>query len=192
MKLVTALEYEKLRDDANLNKIILHKDGKFYHIYEWSAWLVKTVVCTEEYQSQRGDAKILAANRYNSKNGEYIMAGFPLESVSKYIPQYDAMEEMEGGDLQLSVALSSEMAMMTIDDMRKAFEEWKTEQPFKEGRNAKSVQQITNGDPRPGALARSGVFQIMTEIIAYPIETSTPAQNIEFLSKIKQKLVALL
>ena len=67
MKLVPALEYEKLRDDANLNKIILHKDGKFYHIYEWSAWLVKTVVCTEEYQSQRGDAKILAANRYNSK-----------------------------------------------------------------------------------------------------------------------------
>ena len=50
MKLVPALEYEKLRDDANLNKIILHKDGKFYHIYEWSAWLVKTVVCTEEYQ----------------------------------------------------------------------------------------------------------------------------------------------
>lgn len=192
MKLVPALEYEKLRDDANLNKIILHKDGKFYHIYEWSAWLVKTVVCTEEYQSQRGDAKILAANRYNSKNGEYVMAGFPLESVSKYIPQYDAYEEMEGGDLQMSVALSSEMAMMTIDEMHKAFDEWKAQQPFKESRNAKSVQQITNGDPRSGVLARSGVFQIMAEVIAYPIEASTPTQNIEFLSKIKQKLIALL
>ena len=192
MKLVPALEYEKLRDDANINKIILHKDGKFYHIYEWSAWLVKTVVCTEEYQSQRGDAKILAANRYNSENGEYVMAGFPLESVSKYIPQYDTLEEMEGGDLQVSVPLSPEMAMMTFDEMRKAFDEWKAEQPFKEGRNVKSVQQITNGDPRPGVLARSGVFQIMAEVIAYPIEASTPAQNVEFLSKIKQKLIALL
>jgi len=192
MKLVPALEYEKLRDDANINKIILYKDGKFYHIYEWSAWLVKTVVCTEEYQSQRGDAKILAANRYNSKNGEYVMAGFPLESVSKYIPQYDALEEIEGGDLQISVALSPEMAMMTTDEMQKTFDEWKAQQPFKEGKNAKSAQQVTNGDPRPGALARSGVFQIMAEVIAYPIETSTPAQNIEFLSKIKQKLVALL
>lgn len=42
MKITPALEYEKLRQDADSqNKIILHKDGKFYHVYEWSAWLLK-------------------------------------------------------------------------------------------------------------------------------------------------------
>lgn len=39
MRLTPALEYEKLRQDADsLNKIILNKDGKWYHVYEWSAW----------------------------------------------------------------------------------------------------------------------------------------------------------
>ena len=44
MKITPALAYEKLRQDAqSQNKIILHKDGKFYHVYEWSAWLLKSV-----------------------------------------------------------------------------------------------------------------------------------------------------
>ena len=86
MKITPALAYEKLRQDAqSQNKIILHKDGKFYHVYEWSAWLLKTLVCTEELQRERGDAKMLQVNRFVTKSGEYVLAGFPLESVSKYI-----------------------------------------------------------------------------------------------------------
>lgn len=39
MKLVPALEYEKLRTDKeSWCKMMLHKDGKFYHVYEWSAY----------------------------------------------------------------------------------------------------------------------------------------------------------
>ncbi len=87
MRLTPALAYEKLRQDADsMNKIILNKDGKWYHVYEWSAWLLKTVVCTEEMQQARGDAKPLAVSHCNTKTGDYVMAGFPLESVAKYIP----------------------------------------------------------------------------------------------------------
>ena len=65
MKITTALAYENLRNDADSqNKIILHKDGKFYHVYEYSAWLLKTIVCTEEMQKERGDAKPLQVNRF--------------------------------------------------------------------------------------------------------------------------------
>ena len=50
MKLSLALEYERLREDpASWNKIYLNHDGKFFHAYEWSAWLIKTVACTEEF-----------------------------------------------------------------------------------------------------------------------------------------------
>ena len=62
MKLSAALEYENIRrNPADWNKIYLNHDGKFFHAYEWSAWLIKAVVCTEEYQQQRGDAKMLTA-----------------------------------------------------------------------------------------------------------------------------------
>ena len=60
MRLTPALEFEKLRKDPeSWNKIFLHKDGKFFRAYEWSAWLIKTVVCTEEMQKERGDQKML-------------------------------------------------------------------------------------------------------------------------------------
>ena len=45
MLIVPALEYEKIRQEAeSWNKIILHREGKFYRVYEWSLWLIKTIV----------------------------------------------------------------------------------------------------------------------------------------------------
>jgi hypothetical protein len=157
MKITPALAYEKLRQDAqSQNKIILHKDGKFYHVYEWSAWLLKTLVCTEELQKERGDAKMLQINRFVTKSGEYVLAGFPLESVSKYIPEYDEINEMEGGDLCVSITLSDEMQQLATDQLQTKFEEWKQKQPIKEGR--KSNREIHSGNKQAPAMARS-VFQ---------------------------------
>ena len=191
MKITPALAYEKLRQDAqSQNKIILHKDGKFYHVYEWSAWLLKTIVCTEDFQRERGDAKMLQVNRFVTKSGEYVLAGFPLESVSKYIPEYDEIQDMEDGDLCISITLSDDMQQLTTDQLQAMFEEWKADQPVKEGR--KSNAQIHKGDKQAAALARSGVFGIIAEVLSYPVEQKSPAENIEFISQLKQRIVALL
>jgi hypothetical protein len=191
MRITPALAYEKLRQDAeSQNKIILHKDGKFYHVYEWSAWLLKTLVCTEELQRERGDAKMLQVNRFVTKSGEYVLAGFPLESVSKYIPEYDDIQEMEGGDLSITITLSDDMQQLSTEQLLTMFEEWKQDQPIKEGR--KSTREIHAGNSQAPTLARSGVFAIISEVLSYPIEQKTPAENIEFISKMKQSIVALL
>jgi hypothetical protein len=56
MQIIAAIEYDRLRKEPDTwNKVILHREGKFYRAYEWSAWLIKTVVCTEEFQAQRED-----------------------------------------------------------------------------------------------------------------------------------------
>ena len=96
MLIVPALEYEKQRQQpADWNKVILHREGKFYRTYQWSLWLIKTFVCTEEFQKQRGDDKMLSAKRYvGKKTGEYAMSGFPVESLSKYIPEYQAVRRL--------------------------------------------------------------------------------------------------
>lgn len=191
MKISPALSYEKLRQDAvSQNKIILHKDGKFYHVYEWSAWLLKTLVCTEELQKERGDAKMLQVNRFVTKSGEYVLAGFPLESVGKYIPEYDDLQEMEDGDLCVSITLSDEMKQLTTEQLQAMFEEWKKAQPIKEG--CKSNAHIHKGDQQAPTLARSGVFSIISEMLSYPVEQKTPAENIEFISQMKQRIAALL
>lgn len=191
MRLASALEYEKIREGAeNWNKIILHKDGKFYHVYEWSAWLVKMFVCTEEFQKERGDKTILSVGRYKTKVEEYAMLGFPVESVSKYIPDYEKVRETEDGDLELTVNLPLE-GDETFEDIQQRFEEWKQSVPFKEN-SQKGRKTITNSDGSAAVLARSGMFQILAEIVSYPVETKTPAENIEFISVLKQKVASLL
>ena len=42
MQIIAAIEYDRLRKEPeNWNKVILHREGKFYRAYEWSAWLIK-------------------------------------------------------------------------------------------------------------------------------------------------------
>ena len=191
MKLSSALSYEKLRQDADSqNKIILNKDGKWYHVYDWSAWLLKSVACTEEMQKERGDAKALTVSSYNTKTGDYVIAGVPFDSVAKYIPEYETMCEMEDGDLSISVTLPDSLSTLTPEEMQNSYNSWKEAQPIKE--NRKSVRQIVSGDPKPSALARSGVFGIIQEVLSYPVEQKTPTENIEFISQLKQRIVSLL
>jgi len=191
MRLASALEYEKIREGAeNWNKVILHKDGKFYHVYEWSAWLVKMFVCTEEFQKERGDKTILSVGRYKTKVEEYAMLGFPVESIGKYIPEYGEVKELEDGDLELTVDMPLE-GDENFEVLQQRFEEWKQSVAFKESR-PKSRKDITNGDGSAAILARSGMFQILAEIVSYPVETKTPAENIEFISTMKRKVASLL
>lgn len=192
MKLSAALEYENQpRTEADKNKIYLHKDGKFYHAYERSAWLIKTVACTEEFQRQRGDAKMLQSMLYKTRNSEYIIMGFPLESVGKYIPQYLSATPVEdgGGDMIIELALPTDMDGMTLEDMDAAYHEWRSQQPVKEAGGKGSQQQ--HGQQRQ-AERRGGLFSIVAEVLAYPIESKTPTDNAAFIADMKARLSALL
>ena len=188
MKLIPALEYESLREENAKNEIYVHKDGKFYHIYEWSAWLVKTFVCTEDFQRERGDESILQALRYKAKGKDYVVLGFPLESLSKYIPEYGTVEQLEGDDLKICINLADDV---DYEEMTNNFEEWKASCPAKETKK-KGRRDVVYGDGTAPMLARSGLFQIVSKILSYPLESSTPTQNIEFLGKLRQEVAALL
>lgn len=191
MRLNAALEYEKLREDeSNWNKLILHKDGKFYHAYEWSAWLIKTVVCTEEFQKARQDNSILSALHFITKNNDYVMLGFPLESLSKYIPKYEDVKALEGDDIEITIALPVDEGR-TYESMSEAFGAWRAECPVKEP-NKGAGKNVLKGVSQAAVLNRSGIFQIVAQVMAYPVEKSTPSENIEFISNLKQQVAQLL
>ncbi|MBQ9295491.1 MAG: hypothetical protein IJ219_11315 [Bacteroidaceae bacterium] len=190
MRLTPALEYEKLREDAaSWNKIFLHKDGKFFHAYEWSAWLIKTVVCTEDFQRQRGDEKMLTAYRYVTKKGEYASIGFPLESLSKYMPLFGSVDFQTIEDYAEFTVPVESIGSATYEELAAAFEQWKQTLPEKE---TKAVAR-----PRPTAQvdtqgSRMGMFQILSQILSYPLEAKTPQENMDFIATLKQQLASLL
>lgn len=190
MKLRAALEYEKVRsNDDGLNRIILHKDGKFYHAYEWSAWLIKTIVCTEEIQQERGDAKLLQVFRYKTKDTEYIMLGFPVDVIGKFIPNYTNCEPIkDSNDLSIEIELPEES---NYEEMLEEFDSWK--QTCEEKLTKKNLSNAgIKHDTRSADLSRSGLFGIITKILAYPLERATQVQNIEFIGNLKSEASALL
>jgi hypothetical protein len=190
MKLNIALENEKNRSDNNTwNKIFLHRDGKFYHAYEWSAWLIKTYVCTEDFQKQRGDAKLLSAFLYQTKNSEYVILGFPVESIGKYIPQYEEIVPMENGDLELSVDIDfgDDMPYETLCGI---YEQWRATCEIRESKKQQNINAQRNNNAED--LSRMGVFHILSKVLSYKVEKATPVENIEFISNLKYEIAQLL
>ena len=187
MKLVAAIEYEKIRnDEESKNKILLNKDGSFYHVYDWSAWLVCSVCCVGE------GVPTPKVQRYTGKDKEYVMYGFPLQSLSKYIPEYKSVQTIEGDDLIVEVELPDADTFGTVDDMDAAYKAWRETLPVAEPKRAKGQKDITNGNSQSANLGRSGLFHIASQILSYPVESSTPAQNIEFISRLRQQIAELL
>ena len=191
MKLTPALEFEKLRDDAeSWNKIFLHKDGKFFRAYEWSAWLIKTIVCTEDFQKERGDVKILAANRYVTKKGEYVSVGFPLESLSKYMPSFGDVDFSTIEDYAEFTVEVADKEDVTYEDLQRAFFEWKQSLPEKDTKGGqKPSRQVANVDTDGG---RMGMFQIASQVLSYPLESKTPKDNYDFIALLRRQFAALL
>lgn len=191
MKLTPALEFEKLREDAeSWNKIFLHKDGKFFRAYEWSAWLIKTLVCSEAFQKERGDVKILAANRYVTKKGEYVSVGFPLESLSKYMPNYEDVDFETIEDYATFTVEMSDEEDVTYEALQAAFMEWKQSLPEKDTRGGQKTTRSTARVDSEGS--RVGMFQILSQVMSYPLESKTPSDNAEFIASLKRQLAALL
>lgn len=199
MKLAQALELEIQRQKREKwDKIYLHKDGKFFRAYEWSAWLIKTIACTEEFQKERGDPKMLTANRYKTKNNDYVCVGFPLESLSKYMPKfkdvdYATIEDYMEFDLKLE-----NNPDLTYEDIKAHFDNWKDTLQEKEVTKSSSKTSTVTGSGSSSneniatATGKDGIFSIVSQILSYPIESSSLIDNLNFLMKLRSQLSALL
>lgn len=191
MKPSEAIEKENQRQDPSTwNKIYLHKDGSFYHAYEWSAWLIKTIICTEEFQKQRNDSVILSAIRYNNKKslGEYVIVGFPLTSLSKYIPTYKDTDLTESGDIIVEIEIP-DVQNKSYNDLYSDFVNWKEsceikEQKQKEPKPKSSISIATKYS--------MGLFSIATQVLSYPLESSSAQDNIDFIATLRKQVANLL
>lgn len=193
MKLTPALENEKLRQDrSSWNKIYLHKEGKFFRAYDWSAWLIKKFVCTEELQKERGDVKMLTANRYITKKGEYVSVGFPLESLSKYMPSFESVDFESIDDYaQFDVQMECD-ENVTYEELVALFEEWKNSLPEKDTKHAEKKPTDRSVPFIDTMNGRMGIFQIVSQILSYPLSQKTPVDNAEFILMLQRQLSMLL
>ena len=95
----------------------------------------------------------------------------------------------ESDDMEITVGI--DFGEADYETLQQMYEEWFANCPIKEKRG-KSNAAITHSDGKAPALARSGIFAILVRVLSYPVEAKTPAENIEFISQLRQEVAALL
>jgi hypothetical protein len=112
------------------------------------------------------------------------MLGFPVESISKFIPTHKDISPLPDSPDDISIEIDINLnGDETYEQLQHRFESWRGTLPEPASKNNKA----NNESPR-----KTGAFQIIADLIAYPLERRTADENIEFISSLKQKAAELL
>jgi hypothetical protein len=197
MDLINALEKEKIRESKeDWNKIYLHSDGKFYYAYSWSSWLIKTLVCTEEFQNNRGDERPLVVSHCKIKNYEYTVIGFPKESISKFIPQYKDLKTLDKSTMQITIEIPISNNT-NYESLLKSFNGWMLSFPIKETKNStnphkKESNIKSDKNSILELIKNSEHYNTFKSLLSHPLETATPEENIKLIRDLKNSFIDLL
>lgn len=191
LKEVFAIE-DSREQRSERNTVHLFKMGGFLEAYDWSAWLISQVTFNDDVRMQTKDRTPIKVRRRKRTDieGTYCTVGFPATSLDKYIPERTdfAMD----GDAHCIVTVTLPQA--TIDDLRKQYTDWVNAQPVEEPREKKQKTHAADAAAEPAQPAQQLPVKagILSQIMAYPLSDSTPANNAAFIASLKQQIADIL
>ena len=160
----------------------LYREGSFMRAYEWSAWL---------YVKIYSEMKVTT---WQVKSLGKVMAfvGFPHTSMEKYTPK--GAQVVPEADGSVKVILPAEEVPTDLQGMKGEFETWKGSLPVEDAQlKVRERREVPFDVPQSATASRpDGVFSILQRIMSYPLENATPAENIQFISKLKHSVSSLL
>lgn len=194
LKEVFAIE-DSREQRSEWNTVHLFKMGQFLEAYDWSAWLVSQVTFNDEVRMQTKDRMPIKVRRRKRTDidGTYCTVGFPASSLDKYIP--DRTDFKMEGDAHCIATITLPQA--TIDEMRKQYTDWVNAQPVEGPREKKQKLHTADVAAEPAQAAHTvqqlpAKAGILSQIMAYPLNASTPADNAAFIASLKQQIADIL
>ena len=163
-------------------KVYLYREGTFFHAFNQSAWLLTTFIYSEDFRKSLGDERGLQVTHTMSKQaGDYLVAGFPVRSLDKYITGCDVSEEEE---VFLCSINPMYMPVQQAEVFQAQYELFKSAIPTKDQKPKKgsSVEVLALGQRMNG---KGGVFDIIRQIMTYRLEESNPIEAMNFVSRLK-------
>ena len=174
------------------NTVHLFKMGGFLEAYDWSAWLISQVTFNDAVRMQTKDRMPIKVRRRKRTDieGTYCTVGFPATSLDKYIPERTDFK-MEG---EAHCIATVTLPQSTIDEMRKHYTDWVNAQPIEGPKEKKKKTHTADAAAEPAQPtqqlpAKAG---ILSQIMAYPLSASTPADNAAFIASLKQQIADIL
>lgn len=176
------LEIERNRMfNGPYSTIYLFQEGTFFRAYEWSAWLCCRYV--NQFKATRREQKISS-----EVDSTLVFIGFPITSLSKYLPEDAHTATNEDKSVTITLPLSifneSEDQKSLLED----YNHWKQSIPLTATRKGSLKEDLKNVlDAPPHRLS-----EVMLRVLAFPIEQKTPMECMSFIAEIKQQLTTLL
>lgn len=173
-----AVEIENQRASADV--IHLFREGTFWRAYEMSAWLC--VRCLHEFKATKRQMKDVAQ--------PVVFVGFPASSFDKWVP--DNLERQVVDDKHVVVMVGADRLPSTEpEELADMFAIWKDNVELSPASKPKEKMKQPGDTSRPAATAHS-LTEVMKQILAYPLESKSPVDNMLFLAELKSQLSILL
>ena len=177
---MTIKESIEIERNKKSNEIVLIKDNNWWRAYEESAYLCRYFIPN----LNDSDRLKPTHKQFKETNDSCIFVGFPVNSLSKYLPNIDD-RILYSEDM--NIAYIDIYDFTVLDNAKEKFLDWKNSIPAKSKNAAsKDNRQNTNND-------RYIQLMLLTqEILAYPIENKTMLDNISFISNLKRKVLNII
>ncbi|MFR9543839.1 MAG: hypothetical protein SNH27_17570 [Rikenellaceae bacterium] len=147
---------------ANIDKIILYKEGIFYKAYEKSAYAF--VLRLNPYATKKKYVKVICS--------DLVSIGFPMTSLDKFKDQVEILERTD------------ERIVIKTDDINTTeFEAWKEALPIHEPQPKEVVSQVE--EPKAEVSNHSRIVEM---IRSFAVENKTPIECMLFIGELKRVL----
>ena len=184
VRLQEILNTENNRKENNdLTSIHLWREGSFYRMYNWSAWLI-IAYCYNEQLIKDNYKPLTVTRKYVAGTEDTLcFVGFPLKSLQKFIPNAVGFEPNDNNHITIPITLPAQKIDFETLDLQ--YQQWFNQLPISEEKPKKSSEK------KDYPIQQSGLTKVMLRILQYPVEQRSLIENTEFISRIKQELATI-
>lgn len=164
------LAYESTRKANKIPGTLVHwrREGKFYHAYEWSAWLAYNYIFK------------FKAQRTKSKDNDYVYVGFPPDSLEKFTPEGVVVTVSDDG-VFVDMLLPPDVfePSVTPDEHFRRFQDWKQSiVPQSGSRKNGLAKELKEDGAQPMRMS-----DILYQIMQFNVVRKSPIECMTFISE---------
>ena len=175
-------EIESVRQEPkDWNVIHFLRDGIYYRVHDWSAWLYT------QYAHSVDDVKAKPVAKRMKDEYLDVMCGFPATSLSKFIDPNSNFQPINDDQFDLTIELPAELADIPFESLQQMKEEWKQSIPLQKSKKERREEKdAAEQMPRITRLS-----DVITRILAIPMERTSPMEAYEILSDLRRQVAEI-
>lgn len=161
------------------NELHLYKEGTFLRAYNWSAWLACRFL--NEFKVNK--------RHFKDVDDAVVFIGFPEKSLDKWLPE--GIEQVAVEEKHLVLRLPDMLLGSNPDSLMNDYSAWIESIPLTATKEAskKNTSGVERAKPSAGT---ETLTTIMQQILAWPVESRSPLESMNFLADVKVRLAALI